>query len=251
VQQNQHVHQDQCSHSHHHYQDLLPVEGDSDRHDEHNDEHSDQASHKVRRLTYVFFLVASFSVVELEIGAYSHSMSLLADAGHLFSDCLALLLALLGAWIVQRSKSSKGGENSDRRVETAIALFNGFSLLVIGGGVGLEAILQLQSPATEILSLPMLIVAIIGLGVNSINIFLLHDHSHEDLNLKGAFLHIIADALSSIGVLLAALAVWKMHWLWADGVISLFIASLIMVSALPLIQQSLKLLMADRLLSQG
>jgi cobalt-zinc-cadmium efflux system protein len=250
VQQNQHVHHDQCGHSHHHYHELLSVEGDQDRHDEHSDQ-CDQASHKVRRLTYVFFLVASFSVIELVIGSYSHSMSLLADAGHLFSDCLALLLALLGAWIVQRSKSSKGRKTSDRRVETAIALFNGFSLLVIGGGVGLEAIVQLQSPATEILSLPMLIVAIIGLGVNSINILLLHDHSHEDLNLKGAFLHIIADALSSVGVLLAALAVWKMHWLWADGVISLFIASLIMVSALPLIQQSLKLLMGDRLLSQG
>jgi cobalt-zinc-cadmium efflux system protein len=80
---------------------------------------------------------------------------------------------------------------------------------------------------------------------------LLHDHSHEDLNLKGAFLHIIADALSSVGVLLAALAVWRMHWLWADGVISLLIALLIVVSALPLITQSFKLLMADRLLSQG
>jgi cobalt-zinc-cadmium efflux system protein len=251
VQQNQHVHNDQCSHSHHHYYDLLLVEGD--HHDEHSDQgdQGDQASRKVRRLTYVFFLVASFSVIELAIGSYSHSMSLLADAGHLFSDCFALLLALLGAWIVKRSKSNEGGESGDRRVETAIALFNGFSLLVIGGGVGLEAIVQLQSPATEILSLPMLIVAIVGLGVNSINILLLHDHSHEDLNLKGAFLHIIADALSSVGVLVAALAVWKMHWLWADGVISLFIALLIMTSALPLIQQSLKLLMGDRLLSQG
>jgi cobalt-zinc-cadmium efflux system protein len=243
VQQNQHVHHEQCGHSHHHYHDLLPVEGD--RHDEHNNEHGDRASHKVRRLTYVFFLVASFSVIELAIGSYSHSMSLLADAGHLFADCLALLLALLGAWIVKRSRSS------DRRVETAIALFNGFSLLVIGGGVGLEAIVQLQSPATEILSLPMLIVAIVGLGVNGINILLLHEHSHEDLNLKGAFLHIIADALSSVGVLVAALAVWKMHWLRADGVISLLIASLIIVSALPLIGQSFKLLMGDRLLSQG
>jgi cobalt-zinc-cadmium efflux system protein len=244
VQQNQHVHHDQCDHSHHHV--LLPVEGD--RHEEHNDEHGahgDHASHKVKRLTYVFFLVASFSVIELVIGSYSHSMSLLADAGHLFSDCLALLLSLLGAWIAQRNKSS------DQRVETGIALFNGCSLLVIGGGVGLEAIMQLQAPATEILSLPMLSAAIIGLGVNSVNILLLHDHSHEDLNLKGAFLHIIADALSSVGVLLAALAVWRMHWLWADGVISLLIALLIVVSALPLITQSFKLLMADRLLSQG
>lgn len=237
MQQHQHVHHDHCGHSHHNYHDLLPVEGDEG-------DRSDRANHKVRRLTYVFLLVASFSAIELAISSYSHSMALLADAGHLFADCLALLLALLGAWIVQRSKSN------DRRVETAIALFNGLSLLVIGGGIAIEAIVQLQTPATEILSLPMLIVAAIGLAVNSVNILLLHDHSHDDLNLKGAFLHIIADALSSVGVLLAALAVWQMHWLWADGAIGLLIALLIVVSALPLVGQSCKLLMGDRLLSE-
>lgn len=237
MQQHQHVHHDHCGHSHHNYHDLLPVEGDEG-------DRSDRANHKVRRLTYVFLLVASFSAIELAISSYSHSMALLADAGHLFADCLALLLALLGAWIVQRSKSN------DRRVETAIALFNGLSLLVIGGGIAIEAIVQLQTPATEILSLPMLIVAAIGLAVNSVNILLLHDRSHDDLNLKGAFLHIIADALSSVGVLLAALAVWQMHWLWADGAIGLLIALLIVVSALPLVGQSCKLLMGDRLLSE-
>lgn len=241
MQQHQHVHHDHCGHSHHNYHDLLPVEGDE------GDE-GDRANHKVRRLTYVFLLVASFSAIELAISSYSHSMALLADAGHLFADCLALLLALLGAWIVQRSKSNDRLE--DRRVETAIALFNGLSLLVIGGGIAIEAIVQLQTPATEILSLPMLIVAAIGLAVNSVNILLLHDHSHDDLNLKGAFLHIIADALSSVGVLLAALAVWQMHWLWADGAIGLLIALLIVVSALPLVGQSCKLLMGDRLLSE-
>lgn len=244
MQQHQHVHHDRCDHSHHNFRDLIPVVGDaSDRTGERND----RASHKVRRLTYVFLLVASFSAIELGIGLYSHSMALLADAGHLFADCLALLLALLGAWIVQRSKSND--LRDDRRVETAIALFNGISLLAIGGGVALEAIAQVQAQAKEILSLPMLTVAIAGLIVNSVNIFLLHEHSHDDLNLKGAFLHVIADALSSVGVLLAALAVWKMHWLWADGAIGLFIALLIVASALPLVGQSFKLLMGNRLLS--
>jgi cobalt-zinc-cadmium efflux system protein len=248
VQQNQHIDRDRSDrphHSHHNFGDLIPVEG------EHNgdcsDKASNKASNKVKRLTYVLMLVAGFSAIELAIAFYSHSMALLADAGHLFADCIALLLSLLGAWIVQRNTSNDRLEV--RRVETAIALFNSLSLLVIGAGVALEAIVQLQTPATEILSIPMLIAAIAGLGVNSVNIFLLHDHSHDDLNLKGAFLHIIADALSSIGVLLAALAVWSMHWMWADGLISLLIAILISVSALPLIGQSFKLLMENRLLS--
>lgn len=185
MQQHQHGHHDRCDrshHSHYNYRDLLPIAGDAgDR----TEEYSDRASHKVRRLTYVFLLVACFSAIEVAIGLYSHSMALLADAGHLFADCLALLLALLGAWIVQRSQSNDRLE--DRRVETAIALFNGLSLLAIGGGVAIEAIVQLQAPAAEILSLPMLIVALVGLVVNSVNIFLLHDHRHDDLNLKGAF----------------------------------------------------------------
>jgi cobalt-zinc-cadmium efflux system protein len=175
-------------------------------------------------------------MVELAIGWYSHSMALLADASHLFFDCFALLLALLGAWIAQKT-------NADgQRIEIAIALFNGLSLLAIGSGIALEAIWQLQTPSVEILSKPMLAAAAIGLAVNSANILLLHDLSHDDLNLKGAFLHVIADALSSIGVLLAALAVWRMHWLWADSLISLPIAGLIVASALPLVKQSFKLL---------
>jgi cobalt-zinc-cadmium efflux system protein len=244
VQQHQHVHHDHCDHSHHSYRDLLPTEGDPGAlSDEVSHQATQKASQKVRRLTYVLLLVASFSTLEVAIASYSHSMALLADAGHLFSDCLALFLSLLGAWIVQRNKSD------DRRVETAIALFNALSLVAIGGGVAIEAIVQLQAPAAEILSLPMLIAALVGLVVNSVNILLLHDHRHDDLNLKGAFLHIIADAMISVGVLVAALAVWQMHWLWADGAISLFIALLIVVSSLPLVTQSCKLLIGDRLLS--
>jgi cobalt-zinc-cadmium efflux system protein len=192
----------------------------------------DRAGRKVRRLTYVLLLVASFAAIELAIGEYSHSMALLADAGHLFTDCFALSLALFGAWIAQKTKFV------GQRVEIAIALFNSFSLLIIGGSIAMQAILQLQAPAPEILSLPMTITAVIGLAVNSINILLLHDRSHDDLNLKGAFLHIIADALSSLGVLVAALAVWGMRWLWADGAIGLLIAISILGSALPLVKQS-------------
>jgi cobalt-zinc-cadmium efflux system protein len=241
VHNHQHIHHDFCTHSH----DLnslrvLPMAGEPER----STPMRDGAKHKVRRLTYVLFLVASFSAIELAIGEYSHSMALLADAGHLFTDCFALLIALLGAWIAQKTKFV------GQRIEIAIALFNSLSLLVIGGGIAMKAIVQLQTPALEILSLPMTITAVIGLAVNGINIFLLHDHSHDDLNLKGAFLHIIADTLSSLGVLVAALVVWKMHWLWVDGAIGLLIAASIGGSALPLVKQSLSqlasLFQADR-----
>jgi cobalt-zinc-cadmium efflux system protein len=90
----------------------------------------------------------------------------------------------------------------------------------------------------------MLVTASVGFGVNSVNIFLLHKDSHHDLNIKGAFLHVLADAASSIGVILAAIAVWALNWLWADAVITLFVSGLIILSATPLIVQSLNALFA-------
>ncbi|WP_019500637.1 cation diffusion facilitator family transporter [Pseudanabaena sp. PCC 6802] len=230
VHNHQHIHHDFCNHSH----DLsvFSIAGELDRPSDPSMQPRDRTEHKVRRLTYVLLLVASFSAIELAISRYSHSTALLADAGHLFTDCFALSLALFGAWLAQKTKFV------GQRVEIAIALFNSLSLLIIGGGIAMKAILQLQAPAPDILSLPMTITAVIGLAVNSINIFLLHDRSHDDLNLKGVFLHIIADALSSLGVLVAALVVWKVHWLWADGAIGLLIAVSIVGSALPLVKQS-------------
>jgi cobalt-zinc-cadmium efflux system protein len=168
-------------------------------------------------------------------------LALLADSGHLASDCFALILALFASWMAQRRRS-KDLASGNHWVEVLAALINGVGLVAIALWIGWEAIVRLQSPPVEILSLPMLATASVGLGVNSINIFLLHKDSHHDLNLRGAFLHVLADAASSVGVILAAIAVWALNWLWADGVITLFVSGLIIVSATPLIVQSLNAL---------
>jgi cobalt-zinc-cadmium efflux system protein len=186
-------------------------------------------------------LICSFSLTELAVGLFSHSLALLADSGHLASDCFALILALFASWMAQRRRS-KDLASGNHWVEVLAALINGVGLVAIALWIGWEAIVRLQSPPVEILSLPMLATATVGLGVNSINIFLLHKDSHHDLNLRGAFLHVLADAASSVGVILAAIAVWALNWLWADGVITLFVSGLIIVSATPLIVQSLNAL---------
>ncbi|MDP8966806.1 MAG: cation diffusion facilitator family transporter [Cyanobacteriota bacterium] len=196
---------------------------------------------KVRLLVTALILIFSFSLAELGVGLFSHSLALLADSGHLASDCLALILALLATWIAQRRRSSDV-PSGNGRIEVLAALVNGLGLVAIAFWIGWEAIERLQSPPVEILSLPMLATASVGFGVNSVNIFLLHKDSHHDLNLRGAFLHVLADAASSIGVILAAIAVWALHWLWADGVISLLVSGLIIISATPLIIQSLNAL---------
>ena len=197
---------------------------------------------KVKLLRTALVLVSCFSLVELVVSHWSQSLALLADAGHMISDSLALGLSLLVAWIAQ---SPKGGKASDRRLEAISALVNGVGLVAIALWIAGEAALRWQSPPTEILSLPMLITSGVGLGVNSINAVLLHNGSHHDLNLRGAFLHVLADAISSMGVMLAAIAVWLKHWLWVDGVVSLCVSGIICFSAMPLIVQSLNILLTS------
>lgn len=201
-------------------------------------------SNKVRALWTTLVLVGCFSLVELAIGCWSHSLSLMADSGHMISDSLALGISLLAAWISQFPTASKT-RSGYRRVETLSALVNGIGLVVLALWIAWEAIMRFSCPPTEILSVPMLITAGIGLGVNSVSLILLHPTSQHDLNLRGAFLHVLADAISSVGVILAAIAVWVMHWLWADCAIGLFVSGLIVLSTIPLIVHSLNILLKN------
>ena len=202
-----------------------------------------QASAEKARLLWVaLLLISGFAIAELAVGWFSHSLALLAESGHMISDALALGLALLATWIA-RFPASNQATFGYRRVEILAAFANGIGLAIVSVWIGWEAIARLQAPPDQILSLPMLITAIVGLGVNSLNAFLLHDNSHDDLNLRGAFLHMVADAVSSVGVIVAAIAVWRFQWNWADGAISLGVAVLIGVSAIPLIRQSLQILL--------
>jgi cobalt-zinc-cadmium efflux system protein len=197
---------------------------------------------KIRRLWLALILIGCFAGIELGVGVLSHSLALLAESGHMLSDGLALGLALLATWIAQFPASGQATFGY-RRVEIVAALANGVGLLVVAGLIGWESVIRLQAPPTEILSLPMLMTAIAGLGVNSLNAWLLHDDNQHDLNLRGAFLHMVADAVSSVGVILAAIAVWTLHWNWADGAISLGVALFIALGAIPLIRQSLHILL--------
>jgi cobalt-zinc-cadmium efflux system protein len=197
---------------------------------------------KARLLWTALALIGSFSCAEFIVGLNSHSLALLADSGHMLSDSLSLGVALLATWIAQLPASNQATFGY-RRVEILAALANGIGLMAIAFWVAWEAILHLQAPPAEILSVPMLITAGVGLGVNSLNAFFLHDHIHHDLNLRGAFLHMMADAASSVGVIVAAIAVWTLGWNWADGAISLFVSLLIGFGAIPLIRQSLHILL--------
>ncbi|MEM9805887.1 MAG: cation diffusion facilitator family transporter [Cyanobacteria bacterium P01_D01_bin.56] len=197
---------------------------------------------KLRVLAIALVMIATFSAVELRVSHHSHSLSLVADAGHMVADVFAIAMSLLAAWIARWPTSPKAPFGY-RRVEILAALVNGIGLLLIAGWIGQEAIAQLQAPPTEILTRPMALTALGGLGVHSINALLLHQHTENDLNLRGAFLHTLADALSCVGVLLVAASVHWLGWRWMDSGVSFAISLLILAGAIPLIRQSLSILL--------
>jgi cobalt-zinc-cadmium efflux system protein len=204
---------------------------------------------KRRQLLGALVLIGGFAAIEWGAGQFSHSLALVAEAGHMLSDCLALGLALAATYITRPAlRDGWLGQHQleiqpDRRAETAAALINGVGLLALASWISWEAWENLQQPAVEIATTPMLVTAIVGVGINAINVKLLHQGSDHDLNLKGALLHVIADMASAIGVIVAAIGVAVFHWIAADCVISFGIAGLIVVSAVPLIWASTQALL--------
>ncbi|PSB15560.1 cation transporter [Phormidesmis priestleyi ULC007] len=203
--------------------------------------HSENPRQKVQTVSLALVLLSSLFATELIVGAFSHSLSLLADAGHLFADIAALGMTLIAVWIAQRPATGRS-TFGHKRVEILAALLNGLSLLAIAAFVIWESVNRFHAPQT-VLGLPMLIGATIGLGVNSLNLMLLHQRSQNDLNLKAAFLHVLADAASSVGVIAASLTIYFWHWMWMDATASLLVAGLTSLSALPLIKESLEILL--------
>ena len=201
-----------------------------------------QGGQKTQLLWIVLSLLSSFFIAELCTGLWSHSLSLLADAGHMLSDVVALGLTLIATWL-SRKPAGNRATFGYRRVEILAALANGLGVLVVSALIAWKAIEQFPSPEEAVLGLPMLTVAGVGLAVNSINIALLQKVSRDDLNLQGAFLHVVADAASSMGVIIAALAVYFWHWVWVDAAVSVLIACSVGISTLPLIHRSLEILM--------
>ncbi|MEM9213862.1 MAG: cation diffusion facilitator family transporter [Cyanobacteria bacterium P01_F01_bin.150] len=197
-------------------------------------------------------MVAIFAGFEFMVGHISHSLALQADSGHMMSDGLALAIALFATYMARSSVFSKEYRAFSQQVETWAALINGLGLLGMAGLIGWEAYSHWQSPPSDILSIPMLITAIIGLVINGISFQWIQSFNDGesknavvqnsrplDLNLQGVLLHVLADVLGSVGVILAAIAVWIWGWIWADNVISVALALLIGGSAISLIRQSI------------
>jgi cobalt-zinc-cadmium efflux system protein len=189
-----------------------------------------------RRLGWVLALTAGFLVVELVGGWLSGSLALLADAGHMATDVAALTLATIGARIAQR-RAHAAYRFGNLRWEVLAAMVNGLVLVGVAIAISLEALGRLRTPH-EIDAVLFGIVATAGLVVNLVSLRVLHGHHHHDLNVRGAYLHIMGDVLGSVGAVTAAVVIQFTGWLPADPIISGLISLLILGSAWRLIKES-------------
>ena len=194
-----------------------------------------------RRLALTLVLVVLYMAAEVVGGVLSGSLALLADAGHMFSDAAALGLSLFAVVIAQRPPTPQRTYGY-YRVEILAALANGALL----GGISLfilyEAIERLGRPV--VVDGPLLLaVASGGLVVNVLGLVILSGGRQSNLNVRGAFLHVLSDALGSVGAIASGLLVWLYGWHWADPAASLLIALLVVVSAYRLLRETVSVLM--------
>lgn len=194
-----------------------------------------------RRLLSTLSLAAGFMVVEFIGGLLTGSLALLADAGHMLSDVAALGLGYFAFWMTRRPASPQRTFGY-YRTEILVALWNGAMLIGIAVLILIEAYERLGSPG-EIHGAGMMMVAAGGLGVNLLGLWILHGGQSSNLNMRGAYLHVLADALGSIGALLAGAAVWLMGWNRADAIVSVAISLLVIWSSWNLVRQSVAVLM--------
>jgi len=183
----------------------------------------------------------SFVLVEAWFGVITNSLALLADAGHNLSDVLGLLLAWGASYLVQRPPNRKYTYGL-RRSSILAALLNAILLLLTMGGITWEAIRRLQDPS-PVAGDTVIWVAGIGVVINTITALLFMSGREGDMNIRGAFLHMAADALVSVGVVLAGIAILLTGWLWFDPIISLMIVVVIVVGTWNLFRDALELIL--------
>jgi cobalt-zinc-cadmium efflux system protein len=194
-----------------------------------------------RALTVVLALTTTFTVVEVVGGLLTGSLALLADAGHMLSDNLSLALALFAAWLAGRPATPEKSFGY-KRAEILAALANGVTLVAISIWIFIEAYHRFQNPP-EILGVPVLAIAALGLFVNAVGAVILSRSAGENLNVQGALRHVVADALGSVGVMLAALVIILTGWRYADPLVSVAIGTLILASSWSLLRDSINILL--------
>jgi cobalt-zinc-cadmium efflux system protein len=184
-------------------------------------------------------LNSGFVLTELIFGWQANSVALIADAGHNLSDVLGLLMAWAASFLSQRRPSARYTYGW-RKLSILAALLNSIFLLVATGGIVWESIQRLQHPS-EVTGTIVIAVAAIGVAINTGTALMFMSGRKGDLNIRAAFQHMAADALVSVGVVLAGIGILLTHWLWLDPIVSIVISLLIILGTWGLFKDSLHL----------
>jgi cobalt-zinc-cadmium efflux system protein len=215
--------------------------GHNHSHEGHNHTHQLSVSDVNNALVIGILLNFLFVVIEVVIGLHINSLSLLSDAGHNFADVGSLLLSLI-AFKLLRVRSNKKYTYGYKKTTVLTSLFNSVVLLVSIGAIVYEAIHHFFHPQP----LPggtIAIVAAIGIVVNGFSAFLFLKNKEKDLNIKSAYLHLLSDALVSLGLVIGGIVIYYTHLYWIDPVLSILIALTILVSTWNLLRDSFRLSM--------
>ena len=206
----------------------------------HDHVHQGEGSN-LRRVMIALVMTGTFMIVEVIGGIISGSLALLADAGHMLTDTMALALAAM-AFHVSKRPPDGNLTYGYQRFQILAAFVNGLSLLAIVGWILFEAVSRFISPR-DILGETMLVVAAAGLVVNLVSFAVLHTGDQENLNIRGAALHVAGDLLGSIAAIVAAIVIIYTGWMLIDPLLSIAVAGLILRSAWSLVKRSAHVLL--------
>ena len=198
--------------------------------------HSHETNNYNRSFTIGILLNIIFILIEVSYGIFADSLALIADAGHNFSDVFSLLLAW-GASVLAAKAATEKRTYGFRKVTVIASLASAILLLVVLGGIAWEAIGRFANPK-PVEGMTVVTVAAIGVVINALTALLFIQGQKHDLNLRGAFLHMSADAGVSLGVVVAGTLIMMKGWLWIDPVVSLAVVAIIFIGTWGLLRDS-------------
>ena len=210
-------------------------------HQGHDHSHAAVTEGNARKLTIALILTTTFLVIEFIAGIITQSLALLSDAAHMFTDAAALAIALAAIKIAKRPADNKRTFGY-QRFEILAALFNASMLFFVAMYILYEAYQRFTQPP-EIQSIGMLVVASIGLVINLISMKILMSSATESLNMKGAYLEVLSDALGSLGVIIGAVIIYFTNWYWVDTIIAIAIGFWVLPRTWILLKQSINILL--------
>ncbi len=207
----------------------------------HNHDHTHGANKKV--LFISFIIITGFMLIEVIGGFLTNSLALLSDAGHMLSDSVSLAIALI-AFILGEKAASQSKTFGYKRFEILAAVLNGVTLILISLFIFYEAIERFTNPP-EVATMGMLIISTLGLFINILVAWIMMrgGDTKDNLNMRGAFLHVLSDMLGSVGAIIAALLIMFFGWGWADPLASVIIAILVLRSGYYVTKDAVHVLM--------